>query len=291
MKLYDPETERALIQLALQARQGHEMSPPDGPGWFRRMLNKCGWLLMLPIALPYLNSFPVELRSQPWQILVYSLILMWSALHIGRRLDDLSTSPNNFPALVNLPITGEEALCWIRYRVLLETGFVTLALCFLISIALHGFVSDSRWALAATTLLFFAIVFATALLGRDAWVQRSRLPKVWGIVTLLTVIGAVLILFTEKKAFLTGGMPEWMQETLSKMCWVLPPSWVMPAHLEGVGGYLASGWIVWGLGWWVMWPKVFAPMFDSPEVFFGGFNLEQTQAEDEDEPHAPAGST
>lgn len=283
MKLHDPHTERALVQIALQVRQGREMARSDGPGWFRRMLNGSGWGYVLLIGFPYLNSFPLDQRSQPWQILVYSLVLMVAAWQIRKKMDQFATSPAHYPALVNLPIKGEKVLSWVRYRVIRETSFVTLVLCILISVALHGFSMDCCWVLVATTFLLFSTVFATALLSRDTWVQRSQLPKVWGLIVLSTVIGAAYILFAEKKALLTGGMPEWVKEVIAMACWVLPPSWVMPGHLEVVGGYLAAVWIIWGLVWWSRWPKAFAMMIDDPEVFFGSLDFDPVQEEEAEE--------
>lgn len=282
MTLHEPATERALLALANEVRQGQEMQPKDGLNWFRRLLGKLTWLLFLGPLAAYLRHFPAGSAPQPWQVLLFCLVLMYAARRITHRLEELSSATMDFPVLVNLPVAGSTAVRWIRSRLFWEKTAGTLLLCFCIAGCLRGFALEAAWELAGTTLLLASLVFATALLVRDDWVRHSLLPALWMVIAVLALGLLAMTLFTERKDFLQGGMPEWLVVGISTACWLLPPAWVMPGYEEGLGVWLAGVWLIWGCINWLFFPVTLAIIFDDDEDFISTVDDESEPDESDD---------
>lgn len=282
MKLHDPATEREFLRLAVMGRGGQEMEPPDPT---RERWRNAGapfiFLLYLWIPAGALGAIDPRLRAEHWQSLICCILLLWAAqIGIGILMGAI-TRQNYHAVFVNLPIQGEHAFRWVRSRFFFEKWFPVLGIGFFCSYAVLDFSFAHPWILALSTLLQFAMTFATMMLLIEAWLLRSKIVAIWSVASLLLVGWMFLLSCTNQKIFRIGETPEWMADAILKFTWLLPPSWCMPGRFEGGGAFLALFWIAWGSLRWMKWPKAVARHLDAPQDFMGSFGGFTDEDDDE----------
>lgn len=270
MKLHDPATEHALLQLAVQSRAGRPMEPRDRR---RSILSVLGswfifaWLLFVGIG--WLHGM-----AGHWQLAVSSVGMMWVALVAA---GDLSADPNRqMPALLNLPILGEDILRWQRAKFFPRHAWVVVAT----SVAVAAGVSP-RAEIWLVALLLVGTSYATAVLIWEPLMVRLRIDRIWQIGALAATIGMLVLVFVSLKLFRPGGSPEGLAKAVAAATWIFPHSWCLPGRLEHGGLRLALGWIGWGTARWISWPARVGPFLDLPqdfaEVFGGGTDDEEEE--------------
>lgn len=267
MKLHDPATERELMKLAAQGRNGRPIERADRGRSLSDLLGKPFLLLvggyMMAVLLGALDP---RMRTAHWPTLYCSLVLTATAL-IGsvNLLNPINSRTGYGATLLNLPIPGERLFRWVRSRFLAASAPTLLMLGAVCSIARHGFTAASPWSAAATTLLLAATTFATIILLNEDSLQKLRLRLIWAALTALAVVWILGLFIFRRTLFAEGNTPDWLAEWILHLTWIFPPSWCLPGRFENGGAVLALPWITWGISRWISWPRRIGLLFDQTQ--------------------------
>ncbi len=257
MKFSDRATEREWIRLASEGRMGRPMKRKDpGPSLKSRVSPLFGILAIASVISWLMGMNEPEMRSEHWQTMLSCLILIFTSLvGVQTLMHPINSRPGYVAAALNLPVSGESIIRWVRRQIWLRRFPKTLLICGVISLAVHGFEFSAPWKIAATALLLTATTFATTILLEDEWLQRLRIGRLWGVLVALLVVWLVALYISHGKGSMVGNPPDWMAAGVLRLSWIFPPSWCLPGRFEHGGFWLALPWIAWGATRWYSWPK------------------------------------
>ena len=203
-----------------------------------------------------------------WKDLFPALLLAWVALSNRNRLEDELNSSTHSPCILNLPISGEKALRWYRYRFFQLTWFPTLIFSVLSSAAVHEFSTVSIADLLALASMFFLITYSTSALLGDHLIKILRIPKIWGILWIFSIVLISFYFFTNSRIFYSAPSPSWVVSSAKVISWVFPTTWVTPGKLGNGGAVLAIIWCAYGAFRWIKYPYDFRKTFDENRDYF-----------------------
>ncbi len=284
MKPHDRERQRLIQDLAFAGRQGKVVESKDTNSPFGFMKRLCGWIFFGFVAARILGVF--DTRPVHWIDLIGTLILMSVAVWGSGVFRNTALRTGYESVLVNLPVSGETALGWVRDNFFRRFGFAFVAPSLLVAVASHGSPVDHPLQILATSVLLSIVTAATVPILAHPLIGRFRINLVWLLAYALSIILLVYFLYRNDSVFDLGGSPEWLVKIVSSAAWVFPHGWVLPGRFESGGALLAIPWCVWGILLWIRMPQADGPGYDQPDDFisaFGGFGLGEEWDDYDDE--------